>query len=226
MTIIRPRLGAALARLLLGAWVFVGGHASASAQYRPGVPVALLLVAGPFVTVNGRPAENGMTIRSSDRVVTGPSSSAMIDFYAGGSVQLDANTDPEIFGAFAGYVGCWIRIYTGQSYTEGEGQSTCFGSGAERILSQSAFNLQIAPGGELLTVTAGAVTVTGAQPITVPRGSQVSIASGGRITSQRFLSPAELQQITAWRGQYRFVCLLYTSPSPRDLSTARMPSSA
>ena len=28
-----------------------------------------------------------------------------------------------------------------------------------------------------------------------------------------------------WRAQFRY-CLLYTSPSPRDLSTSRMPSSA
>ena len=30
----------------------------------------------------------------------------------------------------------------------------------------------------------------------------------------------------ATRGAYRKACLLYTSPSPRDLSTSRMPSSA
>ena len=30
-----------------------------------------------------------------------------------------------------------------------------------------------------------------------------------------------------WPGLYQFIpCLLYTSPSPRDLSTSRMPSSA
>ena len=28
------------------------------------------------------------------------------------------------------------------------------------------------------------------------------------------------------RGPYPHICLLYTSPSPRDLSTSRMPSSA
>ena len=27
-------------------------------------------------------------------------------------------------------------------------------------------------------------------------------------------------------GRYLWICLLYTSPSPRDLSTSRMPSSA
>ena len=34
---------------------------------------------------------------------------------------------------------------------------------------------------------------------------------------QRFVEPRELEF---------FICLLYTSPSPRDLSTSRMPSSA
>jgi hypothetical protein len=80
----------------------------------------------------------------------------------------------------------------------------CFGSGAEQILSQSAFNLQVGPGGELLTVTEGAVSRAGAQPTTIPAGTQASIAGGGRIVSQRYVSPEEMAQITAWRMQYRF----------------------
>ena len=45
----------------------------------------------------------------------------------------------------------------------------------------------------------------------------------------RFLSNTELQAVN---GRYQraaaslTACLLYTSPSPRDLSTSRMPSSA
>ena len=34
------------------------------------------------------------------------------------------------------------------------------------------------------------------------------------------------QIITAQENEKAFACLLYTSPSPRDLSTSRMPSSA
>ena len=34
-------------------------------------------------------------------------------------------------------------------------------------------------------------------------------------------NPDEVERLTMW-----MVCLLYTSPSPRDLSTSRMPSSA
>ena len=38
---------------------------------------------------------------------------------------------------------------------------------------------------------------------------------------------ANVQAFHAIDGSgYRFICLLYTSPSPRDLSTSRMPSSA
>ena len=34
------------------------------------------------------------------------------------------------------------------------------------------------------------------------------------------------RMLTAESGRYTNTCLLYTSPSPRDLSTSRMPSSA
>ena len=33
-------------------------------------------------------------------------------------------------------------------------------------------------------------------------------------------------EIISQFGDYNYGCLLYTSPSPRDLSTSRMPSSA
>ena len=40
-----------------------------------------------------------------------------------------------------------------------------------------------------------------------------------RLTGRQFTRLAR-------RGKYVMICLLYTSPSPRDLSTSRMPSSA
>ncbi len=176
---------------------------AASAQAQTGAPVAALLVSGPYVTVNGRPALNGMSIDSGDRVVTGPGSSARINFFSGGSVQLDANTDPEIYGSFVDYLGCWVRVLTGQLYSDGEGQTICFSHGAEQIVAHSAFNLQVGSGREVVTVASGAVTVAGPQPVTVPAGVQASIADG-RVTAQRRVSPAELQRITAWRANFGF----------------------
>ena len=39
-------------------------------------------------------------------------------------------------------------------------------------------------------------------------------------------SNAHLTKYDTAHGQFPYSCLLYTSPSPRDLSTSRMPSSA
>jgi len=47
--------------------------------------------------------------------------------------------------------------------------------------------------------------------------------ANGRITAP---SDGTLYSLPAKAGDYVKVCLLYTSPSPRDLSTSRMPSSA
>jgi len=40
------------------------------------------------------------------------------------------------------------------------------------------------------------------------------------------LTAAQLAAVDHWRTTILLRCLLYTSPSPRDLSTSRMPSSA
>ena len=36
----------------------------------------------------------------------------------------------------------------------------------------------------------------------------------------------KIQEEKPWKQNPNYFCLLYTSPSPRDLSTSRMPSSA
>jgi hypothetical protein len=196
------RRRSAVVRLLPAAVFLAAAHPQAHAQGQGRTPIAMLLVAGPYVTVNGRPAPSGMTISSGDTVVTGPASSARLAFYSGGSLQLDANTDPQVFAGVAGYVGYLIRIVSGQLYSEGEGQT--IDDGVARITGHSAFNLLVRPGQEVLTVVEGAASLAGAQPATVPGGTQVSIA-GGRIVASRLVSPAELAQITAWRHQYAFV---------------------
>ena len=50
--------------------------------------------------------------------------------------------------------------------------------------------------------------------------------AGGLMVSMDPLAGAERMQWTASGEVVLMTCLLYTSPSPRDLSTSRMPSSA
>lgn len=219
---------AAVACALIGA---AGAPVEADAQNRRGPPIAVLLVAGPNVTVNGRPAANGMAVASSDRVVTGPASSARLNFYRGGSVQLDADTDPEIYdrsdpGFWQGlyvesreYLRCLTRVVlnTGQLYAEGQGETSCVSHGPETMIPRSRFNLKIAPGQDVLTVVSGEVALAGAQSVSVRGGTQATLA-GGRIVAQRRVGPEELRQITAWRTRYAFT----TPGQPR--SPSRPPS--
>jgi len=165
-------------------------------------PIATLLAAGPYVSVNGRPAANGMPINSGDTVVTGAASSAKLLLSVGGSVQLDANTDPQFLAFFQEGFGCLVRVVlnTGQAYSEGR---ACISYGPTWIVPRSEFNLFVAPGGEVLTVISGEVAVGGAQWTTVAAGTQVSLV-GGRIVAQRRVSAEELRRVTAWRNRYRF----------------------
>ena len=68
----------------------------------------------------------------------------------------------------------------------------------------------------------------------VPTANKEKFRQFGEKFDQLFRKPGATQVIEAWGDNvpkgattdfYR-ACLLYTSPSPRDLSTSRMPSSA
>ena len=50
------------------------------------------------------------------------------------------------------------------------------------------------------------------------------LVMGGIIGIGIFFNPADIA--SAVPDEKAYLCLLYTSPSPRDLSTSRMPSSA
>ena len=52
------------------------------------------------------------------------------------------------------------------------------------------------------------------------------VYSGVRADRPTLLLIRATGQIELPTGEHRLLCLLYTSPSPRDLSTSRMPSSA
>ena len=61
------------------------------------------------------------------------------------------------------------------------------------------------------------------------KGNRITLISNEIDTPYSGMIPGFIEGIYSWREShidlYKF-CLLYTSPSPRDLSTSRMPSSA
>ena len=187
-------------------WMFLaaaGASMQADAQDQRGPRIATLLVAGSSVTLNGQPAANGMLISSRDIVATGQDSSARLNFFDGGWVQLDANSFLGIFVETREYLRCWILVIlnTGELYSKDN--SACFRHGPFLFFPQSEFNLRVGSGGAVLTVLAGKVTVVGPQRSVVAPRRQITI-TGSRIIPRPQVTPDELPRITNWRHQYRF----------------------
>ena len=59
----------------------------------------------------------------------------------------------------------------------------------------------------------------------VGSSSEKSRPISSTFSSTRIVNGHSVEMIPKGVGEFR-ICLLYTSPSPRDLSTSRMPSSA
>ena len=58
------------------------------------------------------------------------------------------------------------------------------------------------------------------------RGRPVWVDNTGEVTGKKGAKYSEVTTTIPWGTEWITACLLYTSPSPRDLSTSRMPSSA
>ena len=68
--------------------------------------------------------------------------------------------------------------------------------------------------------------IIGVHKSTVSRELKRNTESRGYRPKQAHNKALERRDEKVWFGVSESTCLLYTSPSPRDLSTSRMPSSA
>ena len=54
----------------------------------------------------------------------------------------------------------------------------------------------------------------------------ITLVLSGCLGMPQLVTPVDGFELNNYLGKWYEICLLYTSPSPRDLSTSRMPSSA
>jgi hypothetical protein len=164
----------------------------------------VLATAGTQVFVNGGSAAPGAVIRNRDTVSTRAASSALVNFTTGGSLQLNANTDPSL-SQFVFAARCVIEIVAGvgELYAETDPCDCVFRSPEAETACGSTFAATVEPGRTTIILIAGHMSVrrpvaTELQPL------EQIVMTRSSIVERRQLDRSELAAAIAWRSQYKY----------------------
>ena len=191
----RPSIWIALALLL--------GLTACAAIGRP--EIGMLRAEGPEVFLNGRPAVDGQNIRSGDRVSTGAGSSARVEFFQGGSVQLNESTDPT-FEQLVDAVKCVFRVIMSVGEIVVDSGGSCqFETETPQLaaLQNSLADFRVRGNRTILTLIEGSALISAPVAVEVRPAEQIVVAEGV-LLERRFLEPSELRELIAWRNRYVF----------------------
>ena len=169
-----------------------------------GDEIGVLATAGSQVFVNGSPAAAGAAIRNRDTVSTGAASSALVDFNTGGSLQLNANTDPTLSQFWSG-LKCVVEIVAGggELYAETDPCDCVFRSPETEASCGSTFAARVGGGQTTIVLIAGHMSVRRPVVTDLQPFEQVVVTRSG-IVDRRMLSKAEVRNAIAWRFQYKY----------------------
>jgi hypothetical protein len=168
----------------------------------PPPSIGTLRTAGPEVTVNGRPAVDGMPIRNGDKIATGASSSARLDFRGGGHVQLAPSTDPTVSEwVEAGRCLITLEVLWGMLFGEsGRCQIRLSGeTSATDVFSRFVF--EVAPRRDIFTLIDGRALMLRPERVEIRPREQIVVV-GDRIVARQLLTPAEIERLIAWRHRF------------------------
>lgn len=173
--------------------------------------IGTLTVAGPDVFLNGTHAKSGTPVYDGGTVTTGADSSGLVQFAAGGSAQIDQNTDPGFRFKLLTEGWCLVmEIAKGQILVDG-------GSGCMEIQTpdgsgfvHSKVNVKVVDGQTTWTVLQGAVQLTElAATVSAYQGITVS---KGKLLRRTNLSMADLAALTKWQSRYDLASVLSRVP--------------
>jgi hypothetical protein len=195
------------------------------------VCIGSVSVAGDHVQVDGKPATNGMKIRSGSVVTTGPASSALIDLAGGGTLQLDENTDPEFHMILRGKPvervdedQCEIRIEKINGRVAGHATKCVLTVSSEigplTFQPEGEFNLSVEGPVATLTTREGQSNVEQPANVTLWPRQQLR-ARDARASSPTSPPRGDLDEIFRWQTKYKFPTrdaangkIIYTEPGP------------
>jgi hypothetical protein len=166
--------------------------------------IGVLATAGTQVFVNGSLAPAGTAIRNRDTVSTGAASSALVDFNTGGSLQLNANTDPTLSQFWSG-LKCVVEIVAGggELYAETDPCDCVFRSPETVATCGSTFAARVGGGQTTIILIAGHMSVRRPVVTDLQPFEQIVVTRSG-IADRRMLNKSEVYDAIAWRFQYKY----------------------
>jgi hypothetical protein len=164
----------------------------------------VLATAGAQVFVNGSLVAPGTAIRNRDTVSTGAASSALVNFRTGGSLQLDANTDPTLSQFWSG-LQCVIEIVagSGELYADTDPCDCVFRTPETEATCGSKFAARVQGGQTTIILIAGRMSIRRPVAAELQPLERIVVTRGG-IVDRRVLSKSEAADAIAWRSQYKY----------------------
>jgi hypothetical protein len=166
----------------------------------------------------GRPAQLGQTLLAGDRFYTGPGTRMKIDFWNGGYVELDENTDPSLFQDLSCLVVSLFR--SGRIFVDKA--DACVESLGTRSQQFSKVVYSVMPAGPYLQITVvdGEARTLLPAVVAAPKGWRIDVNSRSVLADGRAyrVSDEAIRQSIGWTLYYRN----RNAPAP-ELPIVRLP---
>lgn len=151
----------------------------------------------------GRPAQLGQTLQAGDRFYTGPGSRMKIDFWNGGNIELDENTDPSLFQDLSCLVVSLFR--SGRIFVDKS--DACIESLGTKSQQFSKVVYSVMPAGPYLQITVvdGKARTLLPAVAEAPTGWRIDVNGRAILANGRAYQVSEeaIRQSIAWTLYYR-----------------------
>jgi ferric-dicitrate binding protein FerR (iron transport regulator) len=149
---------------------------------------------GTAAFVGTAPAKDGQPIYPGDHFFTGPGTKMEVAIEGGGTILLDANTDPNFFATAQCF---WIRLTSGVM-TVSNKREMCVDAGGAKV-TQHSYVLYAARGGRVtVAVFEGLVTTIEPPGYTVTAGQILYLQNGKPVGPPRQMNQDMINRLQSW----------------------------
>ncbi len=169
----------------------------------PATLIGTVGVSGEDVRINGEMAGSGDAVTEGDTVVTGPYSSAVIDFIDGGYIHLDQDSKAIFVKKQLRRGTCnMAHMLNGQAFLDKD--PFCLETPHLEALSTSLANVRVTTEQTEIVVLRGKLTLKRPQPMEIKEFQQAVVSKSDTAVNISDLTSSMALEFPDWRRPYRF----------------------